>query len=631
MRNLAPGVVAALLLVAFGAGCKPEGGGGVAGSVVNIVQGGPRSTDLTLVIDESSISVQALTASSAMIYWETNVPATATVEYGETARYTKSTSEDAQLALRHTRELSGLKYNQTYHFRCVSTDAYKNLAQSADRVFTTKEQNFAPKAVTLQPPSNVAHDAVDLVWSVSEDIDFKSYIVRYAKGPDVTAASYEPPGAVITEKLRTTLRVTGLSPETPYWFRVFVRDTFEVETGSNIVSATTEVKYGTPDPPAFLAANPVTTTTLTLNWTRFTGRGFMDYRIYRSLYPGFKPGLTPEVTLTNAEATSWEDTGLAPNTTYYYKIFVRNQGGYMAASPEGAFRTYAVGERLYTVPDVYSPHDIVAVKSAFYIASYGALRIFDPAERAIVQEFDLPGYNGILARTADEERIFACTPTHEKVRVVNTATRRVIDEVAVSGRPQSVTLSRDETRLYVPSRDEMLLYVLDRSTLRRIAAIPTLAQPVHCAEAVNQPLLVVGHGGTSAVSLIHTGLLEGSGEIGVGMSPSFVAADAGGRTFYVLNRGASSVTRIDLVTGAVVDTLTVGPEPCDLAFAKNNTRLYLLCAGENAVRIYDLPAMAERGSFATGRAPAALALSRDEKTVYVVNYGDDSLTAHVVE
>lgn len=626
-----PGVLIVLALLAFGAGCKPEGGGGIAGTVPYVPMGGNHAYDTTLVIRESSITVQALTASSAVIYWETNLPATSTVEYGETERYAKSTSEEATPKLRHTRDLSGLKYNKRYHFRCVSTDAQKNLAMSADQVFTTKEQNFAPSAVTLAEPTDVAHDAVTLTWTPSEERDFKCYVVRYDTKPDVTINSYLPPGGVIAEKLRTTLRVTGLAPETLHHFRVFVRDTFEVDTGSNTVFATTPVKYGPPEAVAFLPADPVTTTSLTLRWTKFAGVGFMDYRVYRSTTPGFKPGVSAEVTIMNVDATSWEDTGLSPGKTYYYKVFVRNQGGYTTSSAEGAFRTYSVGERILTVRNVYSPYDIVMVKTEFFIASYDAVRVFSPELGAIVAEIDAPGYNGILARTADEERVYAVTPTYETIRVIDTAKRRVIDETRIPGRPQSATLSYGEGQIYVPSRDEHRLYVLDRLTLRTQAIVQTGLYPVHCAAAINQQRIVVANGGTTSVSLIHSGTLADSGEVTVGSAPHMVIPDAGGRTMYVLNRGDATVSRLDMDTGALVDSLAVGAEPVDMAFANENRTLYLLCQGEGAVRIYDLPAFTQKGSFATGPKPTALALSPDEKTVYVANYGDDTLTAHRVE
>lgn len=626
-----PGVLILLLLLALGPGCKPQGGGGVSGSVPFTPSGGPQFHDSTLIIHESSITVAALTASSAVIRWETNLPATSTVEYGETERYTNSTSEEPTLKLRHSRDLHGLKYNKRYHFRCVSTDAYRNLAMSRDFVFTTMEQNFPPAAVTLAEATDIAHDAVTLAWTPSEERDFQDYVVRYDTKPEVTMDSWLPPGGVIKEKLRTSLRVTGLSSETAYHFRVFVRDTFEVSTGSNTVAAVTPVKYGPPEAVAFLPAAPVGTRNLTLNWTKFTGRGFMDYRVYKSTSPGFKPGLSAEVTIMDIDRTSWEDTGLTPGVTYYYKVFVRNQGGYTTGSAEGAFRTATIGERLYTVPNVYSPYDIVPVKTEFFIAGYDALRVFSPAEKAVVAEIAAPGYNGPVARTADEERIYTVTPTYEMLRVVDTTRRRVIDETRIPGRPQSVALARGEGQLYIPSRDEHRLYVLDRTSLRTQAIVQTGLYPVHCAAAINQTRLVVANGGTTSVSIIRTDTLADSGEVTVGSAPHRVIADTGGRAMYVLNRGDGTVSRLDLDSGAVVDTVTVGAEPVAMAFADDGKTLYLLCHGEDAVRIYDMPAFTQRGSFQVGPKPTAIALSRDEKTLYCVNYGDDTLTAHQVE
>ena len=63
---------------------------------------------------------------------------------------------------------------------------------------------------------------------------------------------------------------------------------------------------------------------LGLSWTRSLDENFAYYEVYRATAPGVTRSHTLVTTITDPAATSFTDTGIAPDTTYYYRVFTVN-------------------------------------------------------------------------------------------------------------------------------------------------------------------------------------------------------------------------------------------------------------------------------------------------------------------
>jgi hypothetical protein len=78
---------------------------------------------------------------------------------------------------------------------------------------------------------------------------------------------------------------------------------------------------------------------LTLSWeppaANTYGAAIAEYRIYRSDSPG------SEVYVSSTPATGFTDSGLAPNSIYYYQVSAVNPSGEGTLSVEASARTYA--------------------------------------------------------------------------------------------------------------------------------------------------------------------------------------------------------------------------------------------------------------------------------------------------
>lgn len=85
----------------------------------------------------SNINSSSITTTSATINWNTDLPADSQVEYGTTTAYGNTTTLDPTMVTTHSKVLSNLSSNLTYHFRVKSRGSNGILAVSSDFTFTT--------------------------------------------------------------------------------------------------------------------------------------------------------------------------------------------------------------------------------------------------------------------------------------------------------------------------------------------------------------------------------------------------------------------------------------------------------------------------------------------------------------
>lgn len=86
----------------------------------------------------SSINVGNITATTSVISWVTDKPASTFVRYGRRVSYIRgSGDDDDMLTIQHSIKLVGLRKSTSYYYRITSIDASGNRASSTDYSFTT--------------------------------------------------------------------------------------------------------------------------------------------------------------------------------------------------------------------------------------------------------------------------------------------------------------------------------------------------------------------------------------------------------------------------------------------------------------------------------------------------------------
>ena len=165
----------------------------------------------------SGVRASGITSTSATVAWATNEAADTQVEYGKTAAYGQATAINTAKVTAHSQRLSGLTAGTLYHCRVKSRDAAGNLAVSGDSTFTTSAPDSGAPLITEVKAAPADQSAI-ITWTTNEIATSQvewGFSVKYGQQSANTANA-------------TTshwVRLTGLTEETDYHFRVRSTDT----------------------------------------------------------------------------------------------------------------------------------------------------------------------------------------------------------------------------------------------------------------------------------------------------------------------------------------------------------------------------------------------------------------------
>jgi hypothetical protein len=201
----------------------------------------------------------------------------------------------------------------------------------------------APSNLTARAASS---SQVDLAWTdVQDETGF-----RVERAPDPSGGWS---GVADIGQGTTSWTDAGLAPGTTYFYRVVATNAGGDSPASNVASATTSIDPASPTTVTAVASSP---TQIDLEWTDVANE--TGYRVERA--DGFGGWTT--VATTGQDVTASSDTGLAPGTTYSYRVFATNAAGDSAASDVASATTPPGGEECAasTTPDAPDPADINA-------------------------------------------------------------------------------------------------------------------------------------------------------------------------------------------------------------------------------------------------------------------------------
>jgi YVTN family beta-propeller protein len=134
-----------------------------------------------------------------------------------------------------------------------------------------------------------------------------------------------------------------------------------------------------------------------------------------------------------------------------------------------------------------------------------------------------------------------------------------------------------------------------------------------------------GVASTGTVTRIDLGTLAVTNTIGVGLHPTAIVWDEPGERLYVANGNSDSVSVIDTARMAVAQTFAIAPfrakaagiAPTALALSTDRATLYAACGGINAIAVMEARTGVVRGLIPTAWYPNGLSISPDGKWIAV--------------
>jgi len=239
-----------------------------------------------------------------------------------------------------TQNVTGLTVATKYYYRVRGSNA-GGTSGSSNIVSVTTVVATPPAPVAAQG-TNVTQTSFTANWNPSAGAT--TYLFDVATDTNFTAILSAYNNANVGNVL--TRNVAGLAPGTKYYYRVRGSNAGGTSGNSNIILVAT---VGVP-PPAPLLTAPANgsagqPTALTLTWN--PSPGAVSYFVQVSTTPSLIPAFISDSTVA---ATTRTLSGLARNTTYYWRVAGRNQFGVGAfSSPVFSFSTVAISSVTGTV------------------------------------------------------------------------------------------------------------------------------------------------------------------------------------------------------------------------------------------------------------------------------------------
>ncbi|HQG46298.1 MAG TPA: fibronectin type III domain-containing protein, partial [bacterium] len=288
----------------------------------------------------------------------------------------------------------------------------------------TSEQTLTienpPRAVILSNPSHVSNrdDALHLTWTTNSDADFSLYKLFRSNDArvDSSALLVAVFGLASVNHYVDSLLVSNHE----YFYRLYVCDQRGLMSGSNIVSSWTVADA----PPQAAILQPpvnVTTSSLLLSWNMNGEKDFADYRLFRGTDSGVDSRATQVSLISSRTTTQYLDTGLQANTTYWYRLYTRDQAGNSSASNPLSVTTLADQQPeavLLAVPAASGANTLRLTWSLSRAVNFASYRIF----RSTTQIIDGTGtpiviINSISNTTHEDVGLAANTSYYYRVFV----------------------------------------------------------------------------------------------------------------------------------------------------------------------------------------------------------------------
>jgi len=273
------------------------------------------------------------------------------------------------------------------------------------------------------------------------------------------------------------------------------------------------------------------------------------------------------------------------------------------------------------------------------------LHLIDPATNTIVGEITgIPLAHGASA-SPDGRRLYVSSEAKRTLDVVDVASRAIVKEIPLSGRPNNIHLSKDGSLLYVAIVSQPgALDVIDTATLENVRSIKTNGGIHNVYVTPDGRHIVAGSIGGQNMTVYDQETEEEEWRLfDEGVRPIAIETNADGSTkrLFVEISDHHGFAIVDFATRREVGRVTLPdvpeaerePGPFNRApahgigVAPDGKTLWVNSRMNGHVYVYSLPDVTLLGGVKVGRHPDWLTFTPDSKTIYVANQESNSVSA----
>jgi phosphodiesterase/alkaline phosphatase D-like protein len=273
-------------------------------------------------------TVSSITGSSATITWSLNSVATGQVQYGTTTKYGRvSIPELTYRFSSHRQTISDLAPGTTYHYRVVSTNA-SGVVVSPDATFITASLT-AGFSITAEPTvSSITASSATIQWSLNSVATGQ---VQYGTTTAYGQVSIPELSYQFSSHKQT---ISGLTPGTTYHYRVVSTNASGVVVSPDATFTTASLTSGFSITAGPTVSN-ITGSSATIEWSlNSVGTGQVQYGTTTAY--GQVSILELSYKFSSHRQTI---SGLAPGTTYHYRVISANTSAVQVVSSDATFTT----------------------------------------------------------------------------------------------------------------------------------------------------------------------------------------------------------------------------------------------------------------------------------------------------
>ena len=274
----------------------------------------------------SALAATAISGSQINLTWTDNATNETSIIVARSTTVGGPYTDVATLAANTTSySNTGLTPNTTYYYVVRAVGVAGTSANSAEANARTFSAPAAPSALTATAANP---SKIDLAWTDNSTNETAFVIGR-------STVSGGPYTDIVTLAANvTTYSDATVSPNTTYYY--VVRATNAIGSSANSGQASSKTPPMPPSPPGGLSATTASSSQINLTWTD-NSPNEDNFILARSTTVG---GPYTDIATLQPNTTSYSNTGLAANTTYYYVLRAVNGGGSSPNSNEASATTY---------------------------------------------------------------------------------------------------------------------------------------------------------------------------------------------------------------------------------------------------------------------------------------------------